>query len=154
VPGTACNPDDDACGFTGGQACTVPTECRVGICDDGDKQCGLPPGAACQGDDACRSRTCLSGVCTLCTSDEACGPGGFCDFPAGQCAPRRPPEETCDRGAQCAHGVCGTAGTCLGGFQDDIGVSGSACSSAGGTSLWLGLAGLLLLALRRRRVGK
>jgi fimbrial isopeptide formation D2 family protein/uncharacterized repeat protein (TIGR01451 family) len=149
--GTACNPADDACGLTGGQACTAPIECRVGICDEGDHQCGLPPGGACTGDDVCRSQTCFGGVCTLCTTDEACGPDAFCDYPAGQCAPRRAPKEPCDRGAQCTRNVCGQAGTCVGGFQDGVGVSGSACSSAGETPVWLSLVAVWMLLIRARR---
>jgi MYXO-CTERM domain-containing protein len=112
-----------------------------------------------------------SGLCVGCVVDTGCATGTFCDATHSTCAPTLPAGATCERGAQCAAGVC-TEGLCRpasadGGVGDGggadvpdsgkhvptLGGGGCDCTTTGtqaGGGALAGL-GLLLLALARRR---
>jgi hypothetical protein len=68
-----------------------------------------------------------TGLCVACVLDASCASGTFCDGTRNTCTATLGSGATCDRGAECASGVC-TAGKC-GSAQVDGGASDARAST-------------------------
>jgi hypothetical protein len=112
--GYACETTSRACvpQAVNGAPCDRSASCLSGVCY-ADGACGLPDSAPCSSAASCRAGACGQGnLCgSACQEDSDCLATHFCDAQSASCLPRLGNGQGCQRGDQCAAGVC-SGGAC------------------------------------------
>ncbi|MFO0675989.1 MAG: hypothetical protein U0169_05610 [Polyangiaceae bacterium] len=112
-----CLPDAPNGVRPGGQNCERAAQCLSAVCSI-DGMCGQPDGTSCVASSVCRGASvCNGGTCTsTCANDAECATPFFCDGTTHVCVadfPNGDPQTgACNRGAQCASGLCAADGKC------------------------------------------